>query len=536
MAPRREDVERKMLEGMSKRWAKLASSSRVVPHPKAAGGTAQGPVAGYNSRVANFHDVPVPKFLLGKADDVKNFKVHAHVQATMFDTKGKVFFGNTWSSKGCDIRKATRGADTKWNGMPASICTIDVSEHCSVYFASSASMAETKLVLELVMTVLDPTGTIRGEEYGICWAAVPMTVASSKDAAKFSLERDASELTKSHVYSGTPRLLLFGSDDKALDKAMVAKAEVKHVTISASKLAGPALAMLVDNELIGSGEKVPGMARIDEPELAEAATLSLSGIVVRVADGIEGRLIDYVNKTTGQKIEVAGFSLHLGVHNGRRFIGSQDPAVTKLLAYPGGKLKAGETKSLESFIVAGAVSVVALLHADVKADGKDTKVCLGWCPISVCHPEGDAQGPVVVGDVKLDMRRSAPMISVSTSLVFADDGQPAPSLSAKVDKGKGASYKTVPIKELVDAEMAKVGWLCLAIWSSSVFAPNSFPDVERFFLGFWGGGRAGSTCKGKGERRGQGERGRGPKAQVLQDGVRPDSAGQKGANVYRARE
>lgn len=462
MAPRREDVERKVLEGMSKRWAKLASSSRVVPHARPAG---EGPIAGYNARVANFHDVPVPKFLLSKADDVKNFKVHAHVQATMFDIKGKVFFGNTWSSKGCDVKKATRGADTKWNGMPASVCTIDVSEHCSIYFASSASMAETKLVLELVMTVLDPTGTIRGEEYGICWAAVPMTVATTKDASKFSIERDASQLTKSHVYSGTPRLLLFGSDDKALDKAMVARAEVKHVTINASKLAGPALAMLVNNELVGSSETVPGLARIEEPQPAKPAPLSVSAIEVKVADGIEGRLIEYVNKTTGQKIEVAGFSLQLGVHNGRRFVGSEETAVVKLKASAGGRLSAdpqGEASFLESFIVAGAVSVVALLHANVKADGKDTKVCLGWCPISVCHPEGDAEGPVVVGDVRLDMRRSAPMISVSTALVFADDGQPAPSLSAKVEKGKGAAYKTVTLKELVDAEMAKVGYLHLA--------------------------------------------------------------------------
>lgn len=64
----------------------------------------------------------------------------------------------------------------------------------------------------------------RGDEYGICWSAVGLT--ASRDVANFTYSKDSKDVSHSALYSGTPRLLLFGSDDKALSKAKIDKSQV----------------------------------------------------------------------------------------------------------------------------------------------------------------------------------------------------------------------------------------------------------------------------------------------------------------------
>jgi hypothetical protein len=55
------------------------------------------------ARILSFKEVPVPTFLLDKAEDKKNFQVHVGASVSMFSTDTKAFFGNSWASRNLDL-------------------------------------------------------------------------------------------------------------------------------------------------------------------------------------------------------------------------------------------------------------------------------------------------------------------------------------------------------------------------------------------------------------------------------------------------
>jgi hypothetical protein len=55
----------------------------------------------------------------------------------------------------------TRGRDTKWNGMKAKSCTVDLGKTCTAFMMTCADMHSVRLIVEVMMTVMDATGTVR---------------------------------------------------------------------------------------------------------------------------------------------------------------------------------------------------------------------------------------------------------------------------------------------------------------------------------------------------------------------------------------
>jgi hypothetical protein len=56
-----------------------------------------------SARIPSFKEVPVPNFLLDKADDTMNFQVHVRASASMFNTDTKAFLSNSWASRPLDL-------------------------------------------------------------------------------------------------------------------------------------------------------------------------------------------------------------------------------------------------------------------------------------------------------------------------------------------------------------------------------------------------------------------------------------------------
>jgi hypothetical protein len=81
----------------------------------------------------------------------------------------------------------------------------------------------------------------RGEEYSICWSTVPMEPKGDFSTAADTIDDDHADSDSacacSPVYSGTPRLLLFGADQAsadALSKAVIDHAQVRVCVCVAS--------------------------------------------------------------------------------------------------------------------------------------------------------------------------------------------------------------------------------------------------------------------------------------------------------------
>ena len=369
------------------RWTKLARTCKLVPLGDVPG---NGTDAMYQCMLYGLEKVLVPKSLLDKIESKDRLqKVQMHVNATLFHTKASgngAFFGNTWSGARLDVDKCiTREkGEGKWNGNPAGLCSLKLAATDSPYafvFHTKANLADVRLAVELVMTVTDIKGEIRGEEYGICWGILPMAAKSKKEEGT----EDAS------LFAGTPRLLLFvGADEELLGKknARLPGAKFKFVSLKHAKADAAVMELINPNELVGGSDPIvsviaglkdkAGPIKAGDGSLKRAPNCAvvLKNLSVTVADGMGDRIAASL-KTTGKSSKLLGVLLEIGVHNGRKFLG--DPKEVSLeKGAEKGKWVYKKDLKITNYVPHNMVALVVLAHASVELGGEKGKMCIGW--------------------------------------------------------------------------------------------------------------------------------------------------------------
>ena len=450
------------MEKLSLRWQKLAKTCKLVPLGE---GEAGGTDAMYQCRLFELSKVPVPKTLLDKiAGSDKKHKVQLHINATLFHAKKGAFFGNTWSGPRQTVddhclTQEKQSGDVKWNGNPAVLCSIKLSPKDNMYafiFHTKADLADVRLAVELVMTVTDIKGEIRGEEYGVCWGVLPM--AASKKDADFSSKKEEDK-AKSALYAGTPRLLLFlGADEAALSKqknAKLAGATFKFVSLKHSKADAAVLELINANELVGGIDDtlsaIPGLKdKVGAIEggsgsLKKAATCAvvLNKLSVKLAEGLDARVSSHVQRATGKTAKVLGILMEVGVHNGRKFVAAPKQLPLDKSTKDKGEYVLKKACKISDYTPHNMVALVVLVYVDVEMGGEKSKMCLGWTSI-VPIEENGPNGPLLVGKVeKLHLKTSQPMSCITNALIFSDvgagpSGKP-PVITFDFDKGASSS-------------------------------------------------------------------------------------------------
>lgn len=472
-----------VVERMGVRWTKIAKTVRVIPWP-GSGESSTGNVGeakAYNCRIFEMNKVSVPKFILDKGMGTGGAqKVQVHLTATMFDTQKKTFFGSTWTGKRLDMAQCCKASTdkVKWNGQEAgSACSITFGPDYGFSFCTAANMENVRLAVELVMTEVDSTGTIRGQEYSVCWSAMPMN--AQRDIEKFvyarAAEGEVSSLTP--IFSGTPRVLMYvGADPKLLAKAKIEKAEAKHITMTHFKLTDAAKILMVQDELVDGEDLtcVPGLndqARIMDAigaKVAASCPLALEDLHVDCGDDFGTRLEAYIKASSGQSFSFKELCAEIGVHNGRRYLGSP-----QLHHFPMAQLSAskwsvkGEIK-LADYIANNAVAVVILVHAvgTMGGDG-NSRVCIGWLPLVPVEVAG-VNGPIVTGAYEAYLIQQAPMTCVSHALVYAD-GQKRPRLRVKLRNRGTGHAETSMTKKVEEAKALKEAAKAAALEADEYF-------------------------------------------------------------------
>lgn len=455
-----------VVERMGVRWTKIAKASRVIPHGgKGEGaGVVGGEAKAYTFRIFELSKVAVPKFILDKGmTSGGQQKVQVHLTATLFDTEKKKFFGSTWAGKRLDMAKCCKASNdqVKWNGQEAAkACNIELGPDYGFSFCSAANLENVRLAVEIVMTEVDPTGSIRGQEYSICWTA--MKLSAKRDLEKFVYARAAEGelMTGTPIYFGTPRVLMYvGADPKLLSKAKVEKAEARHILMTHLKLEEAAKALMVQDELVDGLDLwcVPGLndqARIMDSagaKVAASCPIALHSLTVDAGDGLEARLEEYIKVSSGQSFNFKELCVEVGVHNGRRFIGSE--GLHKFaMSKSGSKWTVKEQIKLDGYIPNNAIAVVILVHAvGSMKDDDDTRVCIGWLPVVAVEAAGD-KGPIVTGDYSTSLLSQAPMPCVSHALVYSE-GDVRPKLTMTL-KNVGGGFAEVPMSKKVSEAKA----------------------------------------------------------------------------------
>lgn len=448
------------LEKLSLRWQKLAKTCKLVSLGEEESG---GTDAMYQCRLFELSKVPVPKTLLDKIDGSdKKHRVQLHINATLFHAKKGAFFGNTWSGPrqkvddSCLTRE--KASDVKWNGNPAVLCSLKLEPHHNMYafiFHTKADLANVCLAVELVMTVTDIKGEIRGEEYGVCWGVLPM--AASKKDSDFSIRKEE-DMQKAALYAGTPRLLLFlGADEAALSKqknAKLAGATFKFVSLKHSKVDAAVMDLINPNELVGGIDDtlaaIPGLK--DKPgaieggggSLMKAATCAvvLNNLSVKLAEGLDARVSSQVQRATGKTAKVLGILMEVGVHNGRKFVAAPKELKLDKSDKDKGEYVLKKACIISDYMLHNMVAVVVLVYVSVDMGGEKGKMCLGWTSI-VPTEESGPNGPLLVGKVeKLYLKSSQPMPCITHALIFSDigagpSGKP-PVISFDFEKGSSS--------------------------------------------------------------------------------------------------
>eukprot|EP00961_Rhodomonas_salina_P005838 79043-Rhodomonas_salina.3 len=457
------DHSGEFIEKLSHKWTRLAKASKTISAPRAS----TEPDKAFYVRIFKINKLPIPKFLLDKADDVRNFQVHIHISATLFDFHQRAFFGNTWVGNRVDLKNATKGGPTSWNGMEALACNVEFSTGSGLYgfvFHTTLNLEAVRLVYEVVVTVLDAKGEVRIEEYSMCWCVADFTTKG--DIEKLSNQRSQAEkATSPMLMAGTPRLLIFtGADKTVLGKAKIEGATLNQVSLTHGRLTQllQTVHCMAENELCGGTDPViaaiPGITAWDtaQPKPEPTCTLEVQGAMVKVPADLGAKLTAYVKKATGSDLTLHGVSLSIGVHNGRRFLA--DPAKVALTAGARGEYKGAGKVVLKEYVPSPLVAVVVLAMAQVEAGGQAMDICLGWVPLVPLEADKSG-GKLLVGPYSVALRTSAPMLSVSTLLVFADaDGkvgraavEAAPRLTLSLGKdprgGGTASVRTQPLRE-----------------------------------------------------------------------------------------
>jgi hypothetical protein len=459
----KKNVADALMDRHSMRWTKLAKTCKVIPWP---GRSNDSTKSAYNCRIFEVSKVPVPRFLLDKAENSKTQGVQVHVSGTMFDIERKCFFGSTWSGRRLDLKsccKREAGKGSKWNGSDALPCTIELGMNYGFSVYTAADMANVQLAVEVIMTEVDSTGSIRGREYSVCWTILRMH--GKEDLNSFSFKLDDTRIVRdSPVYLGTPRLLLFvGADPKAMTKAKIDQAGCKHISLTHTTLGQAATSLMAEDELV-SGEElliVPGLtdqARLMDAKPAKVAPfcpLSLAQPKIHVHTAIETVLEEYIKAASGRNFRFKTLLLQIGVHNGRRYIGKGAQDIVLNQASEGEWVPKGDIV-LEDYVANNMVAAVVLLQAKGSMEGDDNiRVCLGWRPLVFVEENGD-KGPLIVGEHTFHLTTAPPIPSVSNSLVYSEGVEgPKVSFTLGKDAKAPASIATVQITDSRFAEGLK---------------------------------------------------------------------------------
>jgi len=382
------------VEKLAVRWSKLAKTCKLVPLGEA---EASGTDTMYQCMLFELGKVPVPKSLLDKVDSKdKKHKIQMHINATLFHAKKGAFFGNTWSGprQTVDDNCLTRekGPVSKWNGNPAELCSLKLSPRDKNYafiFHTKADLADVRLAVELVMTVTDIKGEIRGEEFGICWGVLPMVAA--KNASDFSKKED--DMAKGSLFAGTPRLLLFlGADEAALSKQKNAKLPggvFKYVSLKHTKADDSIMKLISSNELVGGDDStlsvIPGVkdktgaieAGGGSLKKAASCVLVLKKLSVKVSEGLYACVNTHVKRSTGKDAKILGLMMEVGVHNGRRYVSKPKELELESGAGKGEYVCKKDCKMLE-YMPHNMMAVIVLVFVNVDVDGDTGKMCIGW--------------------------------------------------------------------------------------------------------------------------------------------------------------
>ena len=453
------------MEKLALRWSKLARTCKIVPLGEAVEDRTD---TMYQIQLSGLTKVPVPKSLLDKVDgSSKTYKLQMHINATLFHVKKGAFFGNTWTGKREDVDGSNltreKGGDARWNGKPAVVCSLQLPKSYACIFHTKANLADVRLAAELVLTVTDVRGEIRGEEYGICWGLLPLV--ATKTVADFS--KKAEDMTKAPLFAGTPRLLLFlGTDETALSKqkgAQLAGAAFKFVSLKQSKADSGVLDLLNANELVGGTDAtlaaIPGVK--DQPgaigggsgslKKAPGCTILLKNLAVKVGDGLDAHVRTHVQRATGKSAKLLGLLMEVGVHNGRKFIAApKELSLDDKGAAKGEYVYKKECK-ISDYIANSMVAIVVLVYANVEVAGEQGKMCIGWT--SVVPFDSSDGGPLLVGTIQLHLKGSQPMACISNAIVFSDDTRKAPTLSLELSTSD-KTIKTEPFASRVSAAQA----------------------------------------------------------------------------------
>jgi hypothetical protein len=436
------------LAEQSETWRKFAQQCKVVPSTNPCNPGNEKVIL---FRMISFDHLPIPKVLLDKSNKSSE-SVYFHLSATLFDSKAKgkdsgAFLGNTWTGERMKLSECcTLKTDVKWNKRDSSLNTVKFGSEYGFVFYTSQNTNDLKIVIECVVTIYDEKGSPL-EEYGICWCCCSLQ-SDVADTPKSVLEPKKVDA----IYSGTPRLLFFTDANLSqLKKARMEPVSASFKFMEWDDLKRKALHLMVENDLCGGGDRaygaIPGLVSTVPPQDSTDSTrihgfvqlnselstleefeISLVETCFQLPSLFQQRLLsDLISANAiAAKDPKITYLADIGVHNGRRFIGSSSHSpymngnrIIELERTAGDAYKIGRVPL--RCMASNLISIVVVLKALIKSNDKVSTVCLGWISI-VPWREND----LVLGNYNVRLIDSAPFVSVCKLPTFENAGKSEP--------------------------------------------------------------------------------------------------------------
>uniref|UniRef100_U3K4Z2 Nephrocystin 4 n=1 Tax=Ficedula albicollis TaxID=59894 RepID=U3K4Z2_FICAL len=281
----------------------------------------------------------LPKCVLSFVDGTKY-----QLRLSLFDATYHHFFGKTW-------RSSWRAA----SAVPPRSARVTFNE--VVYFHTSLNHPGIAAVVEVVMTAGKGDG---GSQHLSCgFGTIPLFHGGSE------VTNPATEDRALKLYHGTPRALLHPRFQDPVEKnkymTVMEQSHLQYALKSHQPLEA-IFHLLPENLLVSGLQTVPGLlpARGDaddclqKPRLMKTVTCYLERLFIQLYPSLEEfeeELLDLLNsdrllQVNGEEVVVRERRLHVGVHNGLRFV--RAPQVAVLV--PDVELDAGQALVLRSRI------------------------------------------------------------------------------------------------------------------------------------------------------------------------------------------
>eukprot|EP01116_Phalansterium_solitarium_P021972 TRINITY_DN7072_c0_g1_i1.p1 TRINITY_DN7072_c0_g1~~TRINITY_DN7072_c0_g1_i1.p1 ORF type:complete len:1412 (+),score=481.36 TRINITY_DN7072_c0_g1_i1:87-4322(+) len=299
---------------LSERWQRFHDALKWLPVPqydKPLSGTSSQP---FCLSIKTIKNLPLPA-----AIDSKDFgDVELQVCATLYYSKTKKFFGNTFSS-----------VPKKPENVSARIIK-QIQVDCSIYFHTAITDPAVFAVVEFVAVTKSLT-------LSVGWAMVPLFDQAQRDPSL-------------PIFLGSPRALFYLPQPAETRAIAIGGAALTYMCTPFSPFER-AQRLVRENELVGVNSIVPGLERVkrrgagrvskyvvsarattnlNDPQVEPVTSIALNELRVKLADSFErsliavmeaNRALEYdLSAPDGGSCQFGGFQLGVGVHNGRTFV------------------------------------------------------------------------------------------------------------------------------------------------------------------------------------------------------------------------